>query len=231
MRLRIPLPPLLSLALFTGLCAIVAYWAMLLLSPVAPIAPASGVAAGSAPTDPARTAALFGAVPTGPVQTSTTAAPVNLRITGVIATPPSPRASAGASGASGIALISIDGQPAKPYAVGDTLPNGLKVQAIRKDAVDLLDQGRLLSAPAPAGADPSVLVRGFSPPSTTPSPGAPGLTGTRPPPPVPVAPAQPTPRANAAAADGMTTPEAPMPPPPPAPPGGVAPGPLPMPAQ
>jgi len=232
MRLRIPFFPLLNLSLFAGLCAIVAYWAMTLMSPVAPIAPASAEATGLTPSDPGRTATLFGPPASAPVPTAAAPGPVNLKITGVMAGSAPPRVSSGSAASSGLALISIDGQPAKPFAVGDTLPNGMQVKAIRRDAVEFIDGGRLLTAPAPASPDLSVLVRGPAAASAGASAAAPvtatGPAGSRPIPPVPVtAPVPSDPPTD----NTVQTLEAPMPPPPPAPPGGVAPGPLQMPGR
>jgi general secretion pathway protein C len=236
MRLRIPLSPLLSLALFAGLCAIVAYWAMILLSPAPPIAPASQPASTRNTADPSKTASLFGQPPVSSPSVAA-AAPVNVRILGVMAT--STRAGQGSaqSNAAGIALVSIDGQPAKAYVVGDTLPNGLRVQAILKDRVEFSDQGRVLSSPAPAGADPSILVRGASANGSTSASPPSGLPGVRPASPSApsAAPGVATPPAasvsgNETAGAGLAGQEAPMPPPPPLAPGGSPPGPVQMPS-
>jgi general secretion pathway protein C len=239
MRLRIPLSPLLSLALFAGLCAIVAYWAMILLSPPPPIAPASQPANARSLSDPSRTASLFGQ-PTVSSPSAAVAAPVNVRILGVMTPPARTGQGSAEANAAGIALVSIDGQPARPYSVGDTLPNGLRVQAILKDRVEFSDQGRVVSSPAPAGADPSILVRGASANGATSASLASGLPGVRP--------ASPTAPGAPSAAPGVATPpaasvpanetagagpagqEAPMPPPPPLAPGGSPPGPVQMPS-
>ena len=107
MRLRIPLLPLINLALFAGLCAIVAYWAMVLLSPQSPIAPSSQPAASRLPADPSRTASLFGQ----PTQAGTpvaapAAAPVNIRILGVMAVAPRPEQRPGSTTV-GVALVNV----------------------------------------------------------------------------------------------------------------------------
>ena len=175
MRLRIPFSPLASVALFSLLCAITAYWALILLNQDAPVAPGAPVSSVAGPADAARTASLFGPAPAPAAAPTAAAAPVNIRILGVMAQ--APARTQGRSGNAGVALVSIDGQPAKPYAVGDTLPNGMRVQAIRKDAVEFLDQGRLLSAPTPRESDTSVLIRGAAGPSTGASGSSPAPAG------------------------------------------------------
>ncbi|MFZ9406746.1 MAG: type II secretion system protein N [Burkholderiaceae bacterium] len=194
MRLRIPFLPLISVLLFSALCAIVAYWALILLSGDPPVAPGAPVTTTSGLQNAERSASLFGPN-AAQAPRAAAAAPVNLRVVGVLAaTQPQGRAPANSAG---VALVSIDGQPARPYAIGDTLPNGMQVKAIRKDAVEFSDQGRVLSAPAPREADTGVLVRGTVGP--TGASAAPTASPVSPPPPasapVPL-PAPMPPRAN-----------------------------------
>jgi hypothetical protein len=161
-------------------------------------------------------------------------APVNLRIVGVLAAEPR---RAGREPNLSVALISIDGQPARPFALGQTLPNGMRVQAIRRDSVDFLDQGRILNAPTPATTDIGVLTRGRT--SATAGPAGPagvapgevrGGPGSAPSAPQPAAIPAPPPAPNAESEPsqppGFPGNEAPMPPPPPIPATGAVPGPV-----
>jgi hypothetical protein len=248
MRLRLPYRGLSSLALFAALCGTLAHWSLQILTPAAPVAPAILAPSASGPIDTSVMSRLFGTAPatTTPAAAS---APVNVRILGILApesrrgtdsgtsTSPAPRARPNQAN-QGVALISIDGQAAKPYAVGDTLPNGLRVQAIRRDAVELLDQGRILSAPTPATSDLGILTRG----PTAASGPATGSSASRPPqngpafsPPASPAPMPSAPTSPPAAPAEPGAPavnqgvEAPMPPPPPVPASGAVPGPALMP--
>jgi general secretion pathway protein C len=125
MRLRLPLARIVSVLLFAALCAIVAGWALQLLAPRAPIAPAGAVAQVQGPPDLSAAGQLFGGVPR-PQDTLVQAAPSNIQVTGVLA-----------SGDRGVALLAIDGRPAKPFAVGEPVSDGMTVRSVAADAVEL----------------------------------------------------------------------------------------------
>lgn len=233
MRLRLPYRGLISLALFAALCGILAFWALRLFAPVSPIAPATLAPPASGPIDTSRAAALLSAPAVSVVPAASV--PVNVRIVGVLAAESRGKQPANAPS---VALISIDGQAARPYALGQTLPNGMRVQAIRRDSVDLLDQGRILNAPTPSAPDLGVLTRGragatgsaaASAPSAGSDPRAPMNAAV--PAPAPIAQPMPAPGAPVGPdGTGLATPpagaEAPMPPPPPIPASGPVPGPV-----
>ena len=78
MRLRLPVARIVSVLLFAALCAIVAGWALQLLAPRPPIAPAGAVAGSQVPSDLSTTGRLFGAAPSSaPSGEQVAAAPSN----------------------------------------------------------------------------------------------------------------------------------------------------------
>lgn len=108
--------------LLWGLAAAAAvYWGLKLGSGAAPAAPAAVSARGALVPDPAAVARLLGSGPAVP----TAAAPApslasRFSLVGV---------AAGRS-RSGVALISVDGKPAKPFRVGSAVDEGLVLQAV-----------------------------------------------------------------------------------------------------
>ena len=178
MRLRFPLARLASLLLFAALCAICAAWGLQLFSPRSPIAPAGAIAQPAAASDLLQAGQLFGAPPAP--SPSAAAAPSNVQVVGVIA-----------AGPRGVALLSVDGQPAKPFRVGEKVAEGLTVSAVMPDSVALIRNGQPLTAQAPPRPSLDVLTSG--PKSGIDMPGSsgtlpPGLSGGpgAPPPPPPM---------------------------------------------
>jgi general secretion pathway protein C len=150
MRLRLPIARIASVLLFAALCAIVAIWALHLLAPHAPIAPAGAVATVQGPPDLSAAGQLFGGVPRA-ADAQVQAAPSNIQVSGVLA-----------SGTRGVALLVIDGRPAKPFAVGEPVSDGMTVRAITGDTVEL-DRGAgglPMRLPAPARGSVAVLTSG-----------------------------------------------------------------------
>lgn len=170
MRLRLPLARLISVLLFAALCALCAAWALKLLAPRSPIAPSAPVAAAPGGINLKAPAQLFGQAPVAARSTANApVAPANVQVVGVLA-----------AGPRGIALLAVDGRPAKPFAVGDTLVDGSVVRSVGTDSVKLERNGVTLSAPSPGRASLSVLTSGpaaapapdGSPPAGSPGPGA-----------------------------------------------------------
>ncbi|MFN7644253.1 MAG: type II secretion system protein N [Burkholderiales bacterium] len=150
MRLRLPIARIASVLLFAALCAIVAGWALQLLAPRAPVAPAGAVAQVQGPPDLSAAGQLFGGVPRS-ADAQVQAAPSNIQVSGVLA-----------SGARGVALLAIDGRPAKPFAVGEPVSDGMTVRSITGDTVEL-DRGAggpPMRLPAPARGSVAVLTSG-----------------------------------------------------------------------
>jgi general secretion pathway protein C len=150
MRLRLPIARIASVLLFAALCAIVAGWALQLLAPRAPVAPAGAIAQVQGPPDLSAAGQLFGGVPRA-ADAQVQAAPSNIQVSGVLA-----------AGARGVALLAIDGRPAKPFAVGEPVSDGMTVRAITGDTVEL-DRGAggpPMRLPAPARGSVAVLTSG-----------------------------------------------------------------------
>jgi general secretion pathway protein C len=207
MRLRLPVVPIVSVLLFAALCAIVAGWALQLLAPRAPIAPGGAVAQAQAPADLSAASQLFGGVPR-PAD-AVADAPSNIQVAGVLA-----------AGPRGVALLVIDGRPAKPFAVGEPVSDGMTVRSVTGDTVELERGGRPMRLAAPARPSLAVLTSG--PQRTTGGAGA-SAVPSAPPPGLPPLPPRALPPAGAAA-----TASDPVQPPPGQPPAGnFAPGPPP----
>ncbi len=163
MRIRLPVARLVSVGLFAGLCGIIASWALELLGPQAPIAPASAIGQAQPPTNLGPAGSLFGAMP----QATTAAAvqaPSNVQVAGVLA-----------GGPNAVALLAVDGKPAKPFGIGETVADGLKVTAISADSVTLDRRGQAVKLPTPARS--SLAVLNSAPPVPAPGMPAPGGAG------------------------------------------------------
>ena len=164
------LPRLIALLAGALVAASATFWALRLSAPRAPLvqAPAGDAAAQSLPVDAARRAALLGASPArdnaAPASAAATAPALASRfvITGVVASPSS----------QGVALIAVDGQPAKPYRVGAVIVEGVMLQSVapRKAVLAASRKGPALltlelpaasssiAATAPASSVPTVPV-------------------------------------------------------------------------
>jgi general secretion pathway protein C len=152
MRLRLPLPKIATVALFAALCAIVAWWGLQLLAPRPPVAPGGAVAQAQPPVDLRAAGELFGGAPTAGPQVD--AGPSNVQVAGVLV-----------AGADGVALLAVDGRPAKPFAVGESVSEGLRVRAVTADSVELERGGRPMRLPAPRRPRTEVLVSGPASPA------------------------------------------------------------------
>ena len=159
MRIRLPVARLVSVLLFAGLCGVIASWALDLLSPHAPIAPASAIGQAQPPTSLGPAGSLFGASPQA-TTAAVTQAPSNVQVSGVLA-----------GGPNAVALLAVDGKPAKPFGIGDTVSDGLTVTAISADSVTLDRRGQAVKLSAPARS--SLAVLNSAPP--TPAPNGAGM--------------------------------------------------------
>lgn len=202
MRIRL-FPPLTSLgwpawlatlAAFAVLCAIVAWWALLMLAPRPPIAPSVVSLDGQALPELRLAAQLFGspAGARGPAIASTS----NVTVVGVLS-----------AGVRGSAILAVDGQPPRAYAVGERIGPTQVLSAVRGDTVVLDENGRRLELQAPQRPALSLLndgpgrTPGLDPGFAPGQPGAPriamplgagaGGSGPRPALPVPLAPIAP----------------------------------------
>lgn len=136
-----------SLLLFALLCAIVAYWAGLLLAPRAPLAPSGSLVDSRALPELRQAASVFGLD-----GSAAPAQPSNIQVSGIVA-----------AGARGSAILAIDGKPPKAYAVGETIGAGQRVIAVRSDAVVIANGDAQVELPAPPAASIAVLTSGPNP--------------------------------------------------------------------
>ena len=127
-------------------------------------APASAIGQAQPPTNLGPAGGLFGATPQATTATATQA-PSNVQVAGVLA-----------GGPNAVALLAVDGKPAKPFGIGETVADGLKVSAISADSVTLDRRGQAVKLPTPARS--SLAVLNSAPPTPTPAPGTPGPAGT-----------------------------------------------------
>lgn len=140
-RVRQWLPGVLNGGMLLLLTASLAQWTWLLVKPPLPplvVAPPPPPApANTFSLQPLLAAHLFGEVSqelTGRRLDNLPISSLNLVLTGVIA-----------SGAGGYALISVNGQPQEPFAVGQTITGGAVLQAVYSDRVVIGRNGALES--------------------------------------------------------------------------------------
>ena len=130
-----------TLASFGLLCAILAYWGLVLLAP----RPISGPAADSslgANSGPGRAAILFG----DSAGKAAAAPALNVTVLGVIA-----------DGPRGSAVLSVDGRPGRAFAIGEPVDGALTLNSVSTDRVVIGSGARRFELPAPARANPAVL--------------------------------------------------------------------------
>jgi general secretion pathway protein C len=140
-RVRQWLPGVLNGGMLLLLTASLAQWTWLMIKPPLPplvVAPPPPPAAANAfSLQPLLAAHLFGQVSqelTGRRLDNLPISSLNLVLAGVIA-----------SGAGGYALISVDGQPQEPFAVGQTIMGSAVLQAVYPDRVVIRRNGSLES--------------------------------------------------------------------------------------
>jgi general secretion pathway protein C len=125
---------------FSALAACLAYWAMQLLAPQAPVASSGVVAEKSATLDLSGAGNLFGST----TKTSTAAAPtpaISIQIQGLIATRPMAKASA---------ILTVDGRPPQAFALGDSLGNGTRLLEITPAGIVIEKDGQKNTIALPA---------------------------------------------------------------------------------
>jgi general secretion pathway protein C len=140
-----------AVAIALGLCliAIVAFWASQLLAPRVGVAPVVVSAPPSDNQESAFTKQLFGNAPTVSA-TNAIAADSRLQVLGVM------------TGSSGVAVLSVDGAPAKPYSVGQTIAKGVVLSQVKADKVIIKRDGVEQTLPAPALPNIAILTVGKS---------------------------------------------------------------------
>lgn len=147
-----------SLAMFALLCATIAYWALQLLSPAVPIAPAGSLADQRDAPDLVAAGRLFG-MPVGGRGAAQVAVASNIQVLGVAA-----------SEVRGSAVLAVDGKPPKAYMVGDAVGADAKLVEVRSDAAIIERNGARVELAAPQR--PSVATLTSGPARTDASPAA-----------------------------------------------------------
>jgi general secretion pathway protein C len=118
-------PRLLTFSLAALAAASTVYWGLRWPAPVSSM-PVMAISEEPVLLDVPALARLLGEAAAGPVASASPAAAGRYELTGVVAGP----------GASGLAVIAIDGNPAKPYRVGSLVADNLFLQSVsRRGAV------------------------------------------------------------------------------------------------
>ncbi|MDO4232089.1 MAG: type II secretion system protein N [Lautropia sp.] len=125
----------LTLLLFLALVSVIAYWAMQLLVPRGAIAPTDSIGDNNRPPLPVASR-LFGARSTA-VEASAPP-PINVRVMGILD-----------AGRRGVAILSIDDQPARAYAVNQRTEGGSVIKAVQHDKVVIDHNGQRIEAQPP----------------------------------------------------------------------------------
>lgn len=125
----------LTLLLFLALVSIIAYWAMQLLVPRGAIAPTDAIGDNNRPPLPVASR-LFGARSTA-VEASAPP-PINVRVMGILD-----------AGRRGVAILSIDDQPARAYAVNQRTAGGSVIKSVQHDKVVIDHHGQRIEAQPP----------------------------------------------------------------------------------
>lgn len=136
-----------TLASFAVLCAIAAWWAMQLLSPRPPVAPASSAQDQQALPELKLASQLFGTPPGAQGPAAATSS--NVSVIGIVA-----------AGMRGSAILAIDGQPPRAFAVGERIGPIQSLFAVRADGVVIEENGRQILLPAPPRPTVSLLTDG-----------------------------------------------------------------------
>ncbi|MBT9486507.1 MAG: hypothetical protein IV093_03255 [Rubrivivax sp.] len=129
----------LGLWLLVAACAV--FWGLKLFVRPAPVPPQAATVA-SGPTLRGDLTRLLGAAPVVEEEPTVVAAAARFRLIGVVA-PRSTRAAA-----EGLALIAVDGKPAKAYRVGAAIEGDLVLQRVRARGADLGARGAPTAAVA-----------------------------------------------------------------------------------
>lgn len=172
-----------SLAMFALLCATIAYWALQLVAPAVPIAPAGSLADQRDAPDLFAAGKLFG-LPVGSRGAAQVAVVSNIQVLGVAA-----------SEVRGSAVLVVDGKPPKAYMVGDAVGADAKLVEVRSDAAIIERNGARVELAAPQRPSVATLSSGparadansaaVAPPVPAAAPVPPPTVAAPPPPPQP----------------------------------------------
>lgn len=141
-------PGLASLLMMALLSGLIVYWGMLLAAPSVSIAPAGSLVGKSGGLDTTLASALFGrANGAGPIASAPL--PRNIQVVGVAA-----------SADRSAAIISVDGQAAAAFGVGQSIDDDLKVISVSATEVIFEHRGEQIRVPAPPTGNLAALNQG-----------------------------------------------------------------------
>jgi general secretion pathway protein C len=141
---------------FCALAACIAFWAMQLFAPPAPIASSGVVAEKTASLDLTGAGKLFGATVSAQQQVAVAAPPINVKVVGIMAVNQTAKASA---------VLAIDNRPAQAFAIGDYLGNNTKLVDITNTGILVEQGGKRTKVEAP----PVPTIASLSKPSIAPA--------------------------------------------------------------
>jgi general secretion pathway protein C len=142
-------PAIATLVALAVLAALIVYWAMQLMAPAVTIAPSGSLVKMSGAIDTSASRRLFGDASNKPA-TLARRASVDVKVNGVLA-----------SDYRAAAILSIDGQPAKAYGVGEEIEEDFFIESITSEEVVLDRDGEEIRVDVPeANRDISILTSG-----------------------------------------------------------------------
>ncbi|MFK7962632.1 MAG: type II secretion system protein N [Burkholderiaceae bacterium] len=134
-----------SLLMLALLCGLIVYWGLALASPAVSIAPAGSLVSQSTGLDTGLASTMFGRA-NGAAPVASAPLPRNIKVVGIAA-----------SADRSAVIVSVDGQSAGAYGVGQQIDDSLKVVSVDSAEVVLEHRGETIRVPAPASADLSAL--------------------------------------------------------------------------
>ena len=134
-----------SLLMLALLCGLIVYWGLALASPSVSIAPAGSLVSQNTGLDTGLASTMFGTA-NGAAPVASAPLPRNIKVVGIAA-----------SADRSAVIVSVDGQAAGAYGVGQQIDDSLKVVAVDSAEVVLEHRGETIRVPAPASADLSAL--------------------------------------------------------------------------
>ncbi len=134
-----------SLLMLSLLCGLIVYWGLALASPSVSIAPAGSLVSQNTGLDTGLASTMFGRAD-GAAPVASAPLPRNIKVVGIAA-----------SAERSAVIVSVDGQSAGAFGVGQQIDDSLKVVSVDSAEVVLEHRGETIRVPAPASADLSAL--------------------------------------------------------------------------
>jgi hypothetical protein len=143
------LPRIVSFVLAALLAAIIGFWASSLMAPQVAVAPVSVTAESTATSDATWARQFFG-MPKDNAAIAGPAVDAQFQVLGLI------------SGRNGVAVISTDGKPGRPIAVGQTIVQGSVLKAVLAEKVIISRNGKNIELGLPTKQTMAILTSGAS---------------------------------------------------------------------